>query len=84
MAVNVYRGTSAPTSYIKLYRANWLLNVDTAGSSALYSTDQGGTWCRIDHDSGKIELKNSYLYVQDIANFYVYEMPPSAIAILES
>ena len=83
MAVDLHRASNEPSSYIKLYRGNWLLKSSNV-SGDKYSTDSGCSWFTIDQDSGKIEVVDSYLYVEDVATLSVWQLPYKAKVVFET
>lgn len=74
MAVVVFRGADPPSSFIKLYQANWLLSVESEDSDVLYSTDQGATWCVVSKDTGKIAIYNTLVFVEDTADLTIWQI----------
>tara|TARA_Y100001968_G_C18951000_1_gene523238 strand:+ start:132 stop:383 length:252 start_codon:yes stop_codon:yes gene_type:complete len=83
MAVDLHRAQDPPASYIKLYRANWLLK-STNATGDLYSTDQGSSWFTVDDASGKIEVIDSYLYVEDVSTLSVWQLPVKSKVVFET
>ena len=88
MATVIHRSDSAPDSFTKLYRGNWLMWFSSSGSEtkAYYSTDQGTSWNVITQAMGKIEVRDSYLFVEDgftAATFTIAQLSVKAIPVID-
>ena len=82
MAFIMEKHQDAPGSYIKLYKGNYILTVQTGTTGSYkYSVNRGASWYVVSDISGKIQINDSYLYVEDGINLAVFEMPATATII---
>ncbi len=82
MAFTLEKQQGEPATYIKLFKGNFILAVDSGSvNSYKYSTNRGGTWFVVSDKSGKIQINNSYLYVEDGTDLSVFQMPPNVKVI---